>query len=170
MLLVGEDSEDPATKVIVVSFLASHCKPCRKELPVMQQLHQKYRDQGLRIIGVAIDSEPEGQKVMAQLLAEAKITFPVVKDQYNLTARRYLGNKVPLPSVFVLDKGGKIQLVSRGYSEEISKKLFDALARGLGVPVSLETPANPAEKGVTRSTRSKKSSKEPAKRGVETKK
>ncbi len=132
MLLVGEDSEDAGAKVIVVSFMASFCKPCKKELPFLQQLHTQYKDMGLRLIGVSIDKEADGQKQISELLAKEKVTFPVVKDQYNFTARRFLGNQVPLPSVFVLDKSGKILFVSRGYNEEISKKLVAAIQKELG--------------------------------------
>jgi thiol-disulfide isomerase/thioredoxin len=139
MLLVGEDSDDQATKVIVVSFMASHCKPCLEELPFLQKLHEKNHAKGLRIVGVSIDSEPEGQKLMGELLAEHKVTFPVARDQYNFTARRFLGTKVPLPSVFVLERSGLITFVSRGYNEEISRNLVSAIEAKLGVkPVGAE--------------------------------
>ncbi len=67
-------------------------------------------------------------------MQEAKTTYPVVRDQFNLVARRYLGTKVPLPSVFVLDKTGKILFVSRGYDEEISRMLSATVYRALGLP------------------------------------
>jgi peroxiredoxin len=123
MLLVGDDVDDQCAKLILVTFMASYCKPCQKELPFLQQLFEQNKAAGLRIIGVAIDSEADGQKVIADLLKEKKVTFPVGRDQYNFVARRYLGNKVPLPSVFLVDRAGKILFVSRGYSEEISKSL-----------------------------------------------
>jgi peroxiredoxin len=131
MLLVGEDSDDPATRVILVSFMASYCKPCRKELPVLERMHRQHKGRGLRVIGVSIDSEPEGQKAMGKLLEEAKVTFPVARDGFNLTARRYLGDKVPLPSVFVIDRSGEILFVSRGYDEEISRALGAAVEKAL---------------------------------------
>ncbi|MBI5547061.1 MAG: TlpA family protein disulfide reductase [Deltaproteobacteria bacterium] len=133
MLLVGDDAEDAGTKLILVSFMASYCKPCKKELPWLQQMHEQHQAQGLRVIAVAIDSEAEGQKEVAELLKQNKITFPVVKDQFNFVARRYLGNKVPLPSVFLIDRGGKITFVSRGYNQEIGQTLTSAVQKQLGV-------------------------------------
>ena len=132
MLLVGDDADDKDTKLILVSFMASHCKPCKKELPYLQQMFEQHKPHGLRIIGVAIDTEAEGQKMVSEILKEAKVSFPVVKDQFNFVARRYLGNKVPLPSVFLLDKAGKISFVSRGYSQEISKNLATTVQKQLG--------------------------------------
>ena len=134
MLLVGDDTDDPGARLIMVTFMASHCKPCKKELPFLQQMFAQHKDAGLRIIGVAIDSEPEGQKVIVDLLKEDKVSFPVVKDQYNFVARRYLGNKVPLPSVFLVDRAGKILFVSRGYSEEISKSVLARVEKLLPAP------------------------------------
>ena len=148
MLLVGDDSEDTGAKLILVSFMASYCKPCKKELPWLQKMHEAYQGNGLRIIGVAIDSEAEGQKQVSQLLQEGQIAFPVVKDQFNFVARRYLGNKVPLPSVFLVDKAGKIGFVSRGYSDVISKSLTETIQKRLGLPlapmVEEAAPATPA--------------------------
>lgn len=136
MLLLGEDTEDKDVRLVVVSFMASYCKPCRAELTLLQQLHERYKDKGLRIVGVAIDSEPAGQKALTELLKEKKVSFPVVRDQYNLVARNYLGTKVPLPSVFLVDPAGKISFVSRGYSEEISKRLSSMTERALAATAS----------------------------------
>jgi thiol-disulfide isomerase/thioredoxin len=131
MMIVGEDAEDKEVRLVVVTFMASYCAPCKAELPMLQQLYERFKDKGLRIIGVAIDTEPAGQKSIAELLKEKKVTFPVVRDQFNLVARNYLGTHVPLPSVFLLDPMGKITFMSRGYSEEISKKLVATVERGL---------------------------------------
>jgi thiol-disulfide isomerase/thioredoxin len=131
MMILGEDAEDKDVRLVLVSFMASYCKPCKAELPLLQQLHEQYKDKGLRIIGVAIDTEPAGQKVIAELLKEMKVTFPVARDQFNLVARNYLGTRVPLPSVFLLDASGKVRFVSRGYSEEISKRLQLMVAKEL---------------------------------------
>lgn len=133
MFLVGEDSEDPGARAVLVSFMASWCKPCKKELPWLQQLYTRLKDKGLRVIVVAIDREIEGQKIIEQMAKDFKLTYPVVKDQYNLTARNYLGSKFPLPSVFVVQPSGRISYVSRGYSEEISAELEAVIEKELGV-------------------------------------
>lgn len=66
-LLVGAEPEDPDAKVVVLSFMTSWCEPCKKEMPELQKLHEKYKDRGLRIVGVDIvvpkgDEEPKPGK------------------------------------------------------------------------------------------------------------
>ncbi len=141
LMLVGEDAEDKGVRLVVVSFMASYCKPCRAELSLLQQLHERYKGKGLGIVGVAIDSEPAGQKTVAELLKEKKITFPVVRDQYNLVARNYLGTQVPLPSVFLVDPAGKVAFVSRGSSEETAQRLSSMVEQALAAAAAPATEA-----------------------------
>lgn len=115
---VGPEATDKKTKALMVSFMASFCGPCKKELPFLQKLHEQYKANGLRIMLVAIDTEPEGQKKVADLIAENKVTFPVAKDRFNIVARRWLGTKSPLPSLFMVRPDGTISAVHRGYSTD----------------------------------------------------
>lgn len=141
---VGFEATDKKTKVLVVSFMASFCGPCKKEMPYLQTLHTKYRDAGLRIMEVAIDTEPEGQKKVEDLIAENKVTFPVAKDRFNIVARRWLGTQSPLPSLFFVKPDGTISEVHRGYSQDGAEVLASSLTQILGVPV--EKPAPVVEK------------------------
>lgn len=115
---VGPEAADKKTKALLVSFMASFCAPCKKELPVLQALHEKHQGDGLRILAVSIDAEPEGQKKIDELIAEHKVTFPVLKDRFNIVARRWLGTKSPLPSLFVVRPDGTVASVHRGYSTD----------------------------------------------------
>lgn len=129
---VGPDRQDKGTKLLLVSFMASFCGPCKKEMPYLQSLHEKYKDQGLRIVMVSIDTEAEGQKKIDDLIATNKVTFPVLKDRFNLAARRWLGSKTPLPSVFLIKPDGTIQTVHRGYNDEASKVFASAIEQAVG--------------------------------------
>ena len=129
---VGPSATEPA-KALLVDFMASYCKPCKKELPYLQKLQQQYAAQGLRVIVVSIDTEPEGQKKVEELLAEDKITFPVLKDRFKLVARRWLGTQSPLPSVFLVRSDGTIAIVHRGYDEKTSQMLASEVQAALGI-------------------------------------
>jgi thiol-disulfide isomerase/thioredoxin len=113
--------------------MASFCGPCKKEMPYLQSLHERYSDAGLRVVMVSIDTEPEGQKKIDDLIATNKVTFPVLKDRFNLAARRWLGSKTPLPSVFLIKPDGTISTVHRGYNEDASKVFMAAVEQAIGV-------------------------------------
>jgi peroxiredoxin len=133
---VGPDATDRATKVVVISFMASFCGPCKKEMPYLQRLHQQYQARGLRVMMVSIDSELEGQQLMTQLIEKNQVTFPVLKDRFNLVARRYLGAQSPLPSVFLIRPDGTVSAVHRGYDQEASALLATAVESALGLKKS----------------------------------
>lgn len=144
---VGPDAKEPDSKLVLLSFMASYCGPCKKEIPYLQALYEKFKDKGLRVVMVAIDTDAEGQKKVSELLAENHVTFPVLKDRFNLVARRWLGSKSPLPSLFIVAKDAVISAVHRGYSNEVSTVLAQRLDGALGLPAgtvaSQVKPASP---------------------------
>jgi thiol-disulfide isomerase/thioredoxin len=151
---VGPDAEDAAAKVVLVSFFASWCEPCKKELPFLVALDRDYRELGLRVLGVNIDREDDAVEAARRLVAGAGVRYPVLTDRFNFLARRYLGAEAPLPSVFLVRKDGTIARIERGYTKDASAFLLAEVRLALGLE-----PLPPA-KPVARATRS--SSKTPA--------
>lgn len=131
--LVGSDADEPGVKLVLVSFFATWCGPCKKELPFLVKLAHANKEKGLRVISVAIDKEEAKWPQIAELVAQHKIDFPVVKDRYNLIARRYLGDKTPLPSVFLVGRDGLVKLVKQGYPKDAADFLEAEVANQLGV-------------------------------------
>lgn len=129
---VGPDTADKNTKVLIVSFMASFCGPCKKEMPYLESLYEKNKDKGLRVMMVAIDKDEDGQKKVADLITANKVTFPVLKDRYNIVARRWLGTQSPLPSLFMVKPDGSVGVVHRGYSDDISQSLAKEVEGFLG--------------------------------------
>jgi thiol-disulfide isomerase/thioredoxin len=131
--LVGESSEDPAAKAVLVSFFASWCEPCKREMPFLVQLDRTYRGQGLRILAVSIDREEAGIEAARKLAAANEVTYPVLSDRFNFLARRYLGEQAPLPSVFLVRKEGTLAKIERGYSKDASAFLVAEVEAVLGI-------------------------------------
>ena len=89
-------------KVVLVNFWATWCPPCRKEMPDLQALYNRFQDRGLIILAI---SDEEQEKVKP-FIAEYKITYPVLLDP---------GRKVNdlfqvegIPKSFVYDRDGKM--------------------------------------------------------------
>jgi thiol-disulfide isomerase/thioredoxin len=144
----GFEATDKKAKLLVVSFMASFCGPCQKEMPYLQSLHEKHKDAGLRIMMVAIDTDAEGQAKVEELIALNKVTFPVAKDRFNIVARRWLGTQSPLPSLFFVKPDGTISSVHRGYSQDGAEVLAQEIGQALGVKVEkpvVVAPEKPVE-------------------------
>jgi thiol-disulfide isomerase/thioredoxin len=130
---VGEEPEDPASKAVLLTFFASWCEPCKREMPFLVQLDRMYRDQGLRVLAVDIDKEEAGIEAAKELIAEAKVGYPVLSDRFNFLARRYLGDQAPLPSVFIVRRDGTIATIERGYAKDASHFLLAEVQEALGI-------------------------------------
>jgi thiol-disulfide isomerase/thioredoxin len=59
----------------LVVAMASWCTPCRKELPALNRLYEKYRGKGLKVVGISLDAE--GPRAMQPIIDKLKIRFPV---------------------------------------------------------------------------------------------
>jgi thiol-disulfide isomerase/thioredoxin len=130
---VGEEPEDPGSKAVLLSFFASWCEPCKREMPFLVQLDRMYRDQGLRVLAVDIDRDEEGIEAAKRLTAAAQVGYPVLSDRFNFLARRYLGDQAPLPSVFIVRRDGTIAKIERGYAKDASHFLLAEVQEVLGI-------------------------------------
>jgi peroxiredoxin len=92
-----------------------------------------YREHGLRVLGVDIDKEEAGIDAAKKLIATAKVTYPVLSDRFNFLARRYLGEKAPLPSVFIVQRDGVVAKIERGYAKDASHFLLAEVQDALGL-------------------------------------
>lgn len=138
----GEAPEDEGAKVVVLSFFASWCAPCKKEMPFLVQLDRMYREQGLRVVGVCIDTEEPGIGTAKKMIADAKVGYPVLSDRFNFLARRYLGESAPLPSVFLIRRNGEIARIERGYSKDVGALLLASIQEELGLKI-VKAPVAP---------------------------
>jgi len=142
---VGAEAEDPEAKVVLLSFFASWCGPCKKEMPYLQQLNLMYRDQGLRVLSVNIDREEAGIAAARKMASAARATFPVLTDRFNFLARRYLGEEARLPSVFLIARDGTIARIERGYGKDAAGFLLGEVQRALGLAAKTARAARAAE-------------------------
>lgn len=85
--------------VILVNFWASWCGPCQVEIPGLIELHRRYRDKGVTVIGVAMDDTEDDARQAARQLG---IDYPVVRGS-DAVSRRF-GGIVGFPTTFILDR------------------------------------------------------------------
>jgi peroxiredoxin len=89
-------------EVILVNFWATWCPPCRKEMPDLQALYDKYKDQGFVVLSI---SDEEAVKV-SPFISERRITYPVLLDPGRKVNEAFVVEGIP--KSFVYDRQGKL--------------------------------------------------------------
>ena len=93
-------------KVVLLNFWAIWCPPCRAELPDMEAIYRKYRDQGAVILAVNVSENSEDIIAFADKL---ELTLPILRDSGQKSMRAY-GVRA-LPTTLFISREG--QIVSR---------------------------------------------------------
>ena len=108
-------------QVVLVNFWATWCPPCRKEMPDLQTLYNRFKDQGLLILAI---SDEDASKV-GPFVAERNVTYPILLDP---------GRKVNelfqiegIPKSFVYDRNGK--LVAQSIDMRTQKQFLEMLGQ-----------------------------------------
>ena len=108
-------------KVVLVNFWATWCQPCRREMPDLDALYQRFKDQGLVVL--AISDEEVGK--INELLAEKKVSYPILLDPGSRVYKLFRLDGIP--KSFVYDRDG--QLVSQAIDMRTQKQFLELLAR-----------------------------------------
>jgi len=98
--------------VIVMSFFATWCAPCKKEIPYLEKLKKEFANKKIKFFLVDVGEERE---VLDGFLDKNKISLTVLHDRYQQTAEKFGANS--LPRLIVIDKQGTIQLIKRGFKD-----------------------------------------------------
>ena len=116
--------EEQRGQIILINFWASWCGPCRKEMPVLQSLHQKYQDLGVAVWGVNVEQENQAGR---DFLADLNLSFPIFFDQTNTISKTY--QVEAMPTTVIVDRDGKVRYIFRGYKDGYEKKYAKAIKK-----------------------------------------
>jgi len=112
--LLGEDGKPVALsrftgEVVVINFWASWCKPCLREMPLLDELHTRMSRQGGRVLAVSVDHDPKRAR---RFIEQNNLTLPVYVDGTEGLAKKL--DLAHLPYTIVLDSYGQVVFAGAG--------------------------------------------------------
>ena len=92
-------------KVVLVNFWATWCAPCRVEMPLLERMYMRHRDNGLVIVGLSVDRAPA--ESVRQFLRERGVTYPVAIVGEDV--ERAFGGVRGYPTSLLIDRSGVVR-------------------------------------------------------------
>jgi thiol-disulfide isomerase/thioredoxin len=130
---------------VIINFWATWCAPCRREIPLLQQLRQSYKAQGLEVVGIAVDF----RAAVLEYLQKTPVAYPLLvgEDQGSAAAAKF-GMEPVLPFSVFADGQGRIIAVKVGelHDDEAQCILAAMQSAASGKETLAEARAGIAEK------------------------
>ena len=112
---------DHAGKVVVIDFWATWCGPCKKASRELEELHRKYRERGVLVIGISVDTGGDAVAKVKEFAAAQGLSYLLLLDDGSVK-KAYGVTRIP--SSFVLDR------------DHIIRDLYPGFRPGLGSDIS----------------------------------
>jgi len=101
-------------KVVLVNFWATWCAPCQVEMPHLEAMYKKYKDQGFEVVAISTDDARTGSKVKPMVRSKG-YTFTVLLDKETEVVTQYNPAKT-LPYTVLIDRKGNVVYRHSGYT------------------------------------------------------
>ncbi|HZV39429.1 MAG TPA: TlpA disulfide reductase family protein [Pseudoxanthomonas sp.] len=127
-------------KVVIVTFWASWCGPCRRELPVLNELQARAGDQWLRIIAVNVEDSQDDYRAMMRQMRDFKLLL--ARDRNGDIAESY-GVKA-YPNLWMIDPRGNVRSHHVGYGDDSFANIADEIRQLLNEEMQRQQAVAPA--------------------------
>lgn len=114
-------------KLVLIDFFYKACFPCMQALPALQSLNEKFKDQGLVVIGM--DPYDDKEDNLKEFLTKRKVTYNVLYADKKIAANY---NVTGYPTMYLVDANGVIIYGQAGYGEGTEDKLEKIITEHLG--------------------------------------
>ena len=117
-------------KYVLIDFWASWCGPCRQAIPKVKELYSQYKEKGLEVLSVSIDTD---KKAWAKAMADEKMPWQqLLSPDKDKTMKDFMFSGIP--TLYLLDREGKIISKYTGYSPDAEAAIKAVLDKGAAAP------------------------------------
>ena len=122
----------PNRHAVLMSFFATWCQPCMKELPILENVYQKYKDERIKFFLVDITEATRNNPGYGDMpkagpfLKEKGVTMQILYDTRGTVMKRY--NAQTLPRLFMMDGNRNLTFLRRGFHEGEEEKFTTELS------------------------------------------
>jgi peroxiredoxin len=123
--------EQQGKKVLVLSFFATWCQPCKEDLRYLQKVQDQHGNKGLQVLCILTQDSSKEDDVR-KFIQELGVEFPILLDNYGIIGKRY--GVIGLPCNFLVNKRGFLKARYLGYSESVKRDFERRLRDMLSMP------------------------------------
>jgi len=122
----------PNRHAVLMSFFATWCQPCMKELPILENVYQEYKDERIKFFLVDITEATRNNPGYGDMpkagpfLRDKGVTMQILYDTRGTVMQRY--NAQTLPRLFVMDGDRNLTFLRRGFHEGEEEKFTNELS------------------------------------------
>ncbi len=113
-------------KVTYLTFYASWCGPCRKELPALVSLQDQYESQGFQIVAVGVDTVARKSEIFAK---RSKVDYPVVLDPRNKILGMF--DVTSMPTSYLIGRDGVVRFKKVGFGDKTIGEITPEIEKAL---------------------------------------
>jgi len=116
----GWNFKEYPNKVVLLNFFATWCPPCKAEIPHLNNLLKKYKDDFV-VISILVEENKSNESLNA-FIKEYNIQYPVTNSPENFNIASGVGGVSSIPAMFLFNKDG---LVYQNYVGAVAQEILD---------------------------------------------
>jgi thiol-disulfide isomerase/thioredoxin len=121
--------EDNKGKILIISFWASWCSPCIKELPILENIQNKIGIDKVKVVAINFKENRRQYRKIKEKLSSLALTL--THDKRGIIGKKF--GVVAIPNLFIIDKEGKLVFHNVGYNNSSIDKIVKVLNEQLSI-------------------------------------